>query len=96
MSKQLVSGIALALAVGGAATVAIAEESSRPPFIKGGGPVTDEQIRQELLAEGYSNPQIVRQGRYFEALGTKDNQTQKFVVDGWTGQLRGEDDEDDD
>jgi hypothetical protein len=73
----------------------IAEETSAPPFIKDGGPVTEEQIRQELLAEGYSNPQIVRQGRYFDAWGTKDSQTQKFVVDGWTGQLRGEDDEDD-
>jgi hypothetical protein len=96
MSKQLIYGIVLALAVGGVGTMAIGEESSRPPFIKGGGPVTEEQIRQELLAEGYSNPHIVRQGRYFEALGTKDSQTQKFVVDGWTGQLRGEEDEDDD
>jgi|SRR6516162_5729680 hypothetical protein len=97
MNRLLISGFALALALGGAATwMAIAEESAGAPFIKGGGPVTEEQIRQELLAEGYSNPQIVKQGRYFEAMGTKDGQTRKLIVDGWTGLLGGQDDEDED
>jgi hypothetical protein len=41
-----------------------------------------------MLAEGYSNPQIMREGRYFEAMGTKDGQTQKLVVDSQTGRLR--------
>ena len=68
--------------------IATAEESLGPAFIKGGGPVTEDQVRQEMLAEGYSNPQVVREGQYFEAMGTKDGQTQKLVVDLQTGRLR--------
>ena len=56
------------------------------------------QVRQETLAEGYSNPQVMREGRYFEATGTRDGQTEKLVVDQQTGRLRagGEDSKDDD
>ena len=50
--------------------------------------MTEDQVRQEMLAEGYSNPQVVREGKDFEAMGTKDGQTQKLVVDSQTGRLR--------
>jgi hypothetical protein len=96
MNKLLVSGIVLAAALAAAAAVwlTMAEEGSKPAFIKGGGPVTEEQVRQEMLAEGFSNPQVARQGRYLEAMGTRNGQTQKLVVDAWTGRLReGEDDD---
>ena len=97
MNKVLVSAIVLAVVLGAAAVwVATAEQSSGPAFVKGGGPVTEDQVRQEMLAEGYSNPQVMRQGRYFEAMGTKDGQSQKLVVDAWTGRLRSGDGEDDD
>jgi hypothetical protein len=99
MRRLFVSGTALAVALGAIGVrIATAEEGLGPTFIKGGGPVTEDQVRQEMLAEGYSNPQVMHEGRYFEATGTKDGQTEKLVVDQQTGRLRagGEDSEDDD
>jgi hypothetical protein len=99
MNRLLVSGIALAIALSAMGVlIASAEEDLGPAFVKGGGPVTEDQVRQEMLAEGYSNPQIVREGKYFEAMGAKDGQTQKLVVDSQTGRLRtgGEEGEDND
>jgi hypothetical protein len=97
MHRLLISGVALAIALSAVGVwFATAEESSGPAFVKGGGPVTEDQVRNEMLAAGYSNPQVMRQGRYFEAIGTKDGQAQKLVVDSWTGRLTREDGEDDD
>lgn len=64
-------------------------------FIAGDKPVTEAQVREKLQAEGYVNVQIVRQGNFFEALGSKDNQTGKVVVDARTGRLAADDDDDD-
>ena len=47
-------------------------------------------------SDGWSNVQIVRDGRYFEAIASKDGSNSKVVVDSQTGRLRaGEDDDDD-
>jgi hypothetical protein len=93
MKRLLVSGIALAVAlIAIGVWTATAEEGLGPAFVKGGGPVTEDQVRQEMLAQGYSNPQVVRQGPYFEVMGIKDGQTQRLVVDSQTGRLHtGED-----
>jgi hypothetical protein len=95
----LVSGIALAVALSAIAVwIATAKEGLGPAFVNGGGPVTEDQVRQEMLTQGYSNPQVVREGQYFEAMGTKDGQTQRLVVDSQTGRLHtgGEEGEDSD
>jgi hypothetical protein len=65
-------------------------------FIAGDQPVTETQVREKLLSEGYSNVQIVRQGRFFEALGSKDGKTGKILVNAQTGRLASGDDDDDD
>jgi hypothetical protein len=97
MNRLALFAIAIAAALGTSTTwIAAAEQDSGTALVKGGGPVTEEQVRQEMLAEGYSNPQILRQGRYFEAMGTKGGQTQKLVIDSWTGQLSSENGEDED
>ena len=57
--------------------------------------MTEDQVRQKLQSEGYTNLQIVRQGQYFEATGTKDGTTGKIDVDAQTGRLRGAEDDDD-
>jgi hypothetical protein len=44
----------------------------------------------------WSNVQIVRDGKYFEAMGLKNDQTTKVGVDAQTGRLRATDDDDDD
>jgi len=66
-----------------------------PVFIAGDQPVTEDQVKQKLQSEGYSNLQIVRQGRYFQATGSKDGITGKIAVDAQTGRLRGADDVED-
>jgi len=95
--RLLVGAIGGVLLVGAAGVlVATAEQSKGPVFIPGDQPVSEDQIRQKLQSEGYSNVQIVRQSGYFEAIGSKDGQTGKIVVDSQTGRLRTADDDDDD
>ena len=43
-----------------------------PVFIAGDKPVTEEQVRSKLQADGYLDVRIVREGQYFEATGAKD------------------------
>ncbi len=73
-----------------------AEPSQSPALIAGDQPVTEDQVRQKLQSDGWSNVQIVREGRYIEAIGAKNGQTSKVVVNAQNGRLRGGDDDDDD
>jgi hypothetical protein len=75
--------------------IATAEPIRGPVFIAGDQPVTEDQVRQKLQSEGYSDVRIARQGRYFEAGGSKDGQTGTMTVDSQTGRLRADDDEND-
>ena len=97
MNRRLLIWAAGGACLVGASGVLIAalDRSNGPVFIAGDQPVTEEQVRQKLQSAGYSNVQIVRQGRYLEAMGSKDGQTGKVVVDSQTGWLRGDDDDDD-
>jgi hypothetical protein len=65
-------------------------------FIAGDKPVTEDQVREKLQSEGYSNVQIVHRGNYFEAIGSKAGKAGKVMVDARTGRLADEDDDDDD
>ena len=95
--RLLIWGIGGALLVGATGVlIATAEQSKGPVFIAGDQPVTEDQVRQRLQSEGYSNVQIVRQGRYFETMGSKNGQTGRITVDSQTGRLRADDDDDDD
>jgi hypothetical protein len=88
----LVGGTALAAVTG----VLIATAQPRGAvFIAGDQPVTEVQVREKLQSDGYSNIQIVRQGHFFEAVGSKDGKTGKVMVDARTGRLAADDDDDD-
>ena len=87
------SGLLL-LGIAGVAMVT-AEPSKGPVFIAGDQPVTEDQVRQKLRSDGWSNVQIVRDGRYLEAIGSKNGQTSKVAVDPQTGRLRAADDDED-
>ena len=76
--------------------VVTAEPSKGPVFIAGDQPVSDDQVLQKLQSDGWSNVQMVREGKYLEAIGSKNVQTTKVVVDAQTGRLRTADDDDDD
>jgi hypothetical protein len=89
----LIGGTALISATG----VLIATAQPRGAvFIAGDQPVTEAQVREKLQSDGYSNIQIVRQGRFIEAMGSKDGKTGKVLVDARTGRLADDDDDDDD
>jgi CTP:molybdopterin cytidylyltransferase MocA len=88
----LVSGATLVAATG----ALIAAQPRGAVFIAGDQPITEAQVREKLQSEGYSNIQILRQGNYFEAIGSKDGQPGKVVVDARTGRLADNDGDDDD
>ena len=91
----LAAGGLLLLGIAGVAVVT-AEPSKGPVFIAGDQPVSDDQVLQKLQSDGWSNVQMVREGKYLEAIGSKNSQTTKVVVDAQTGRLRTADDDDDD
>ncbi len=88
-------GVVAAAAITGFVVV-MAEPRTGPVFIAGDKPVTEQQIRQKLEAEGWTNIQVSREGRYFEAVASKDGRSSKVDVDAQTGRLRPADDDDDD
>jgi hypothetical protein len=89
----LLGGGAVLAATG--AVIAIAETPG-PAFIAGDKPVTEEQVRAKLQADGYADVRIVREGQFFEATGAKDGKGAKLRVDSRTGRLATDDDDDDD
>jgi len=99
MNQKLVwiigtGGVLLAAGVGFA--IVTAEPTKGPVFIAGDKPVTEDQVREKLQSEGWSNIQMARDGRYLAATGSKDGQTSKMEVDSQTGRLRADNDDDDD
>lgn len=76
-----------------AAVVAIADAPG-PVFIAGDKPVTEEQVRTRLQADGYGDIRITRKGQYFEAAGAKDGRLTKLRIDAETGRLADDDDDD--
>ena len=101
MQRVLMWVMGAALLVAATALVMVTAGPNRQGqiFIAGDQPVTEDQVRQKLQSDGWSNVQIERDGRYFEAVAAKDGQNSKIVVDSQTGRLRaGEraDDDDDD
>jgi len=90
----LIGGTALVAAAG--TLIATAEQPKGPAFIPGDQPVTEDLVRQKLQSDGYSNVLIVRQGRFFEAMGSKEGKTGKVKVDALTGRLAVDDGDDDD
>jgi len=84
------------LAAAAALVIAAPERDAGPVFIEGSRPVTEDQVRQKLVADGWTNVQVVRRGRLVMAMGSKDGRTDAFAVDALTGRLRKDDDVDDD
>lgn len=81
MKRQLLIGAigGILLVSGSSVLIAMAEQSGGGFFIASDRPVTEDQVSQKLQAEGYSNVQIVRQGQYFDAVGSKDGQATRSL-----------------
>jgi hypothetical protein len=97
MKRAIIWSIAGGILLAAAAFVIAAPERDRGAvFIEGSKPVTEGQVRQKLVSDGWTNVQAVRRGRLVMAMGSKDGRTDAFVVDAFTGRLRGDGDDDDD
>jgi hypothetical protein len=94
--RALMWTLAAVLLVGVVTAIDIYRErrDEGPVFIAGNGPVSEEQVRQKMTADGWSNLLIAREGRYFQVMGLRDQQTGHFTIDSQTGRLRdGENDD---
>jgi len=80
----------------GAAGLMIANGQQAPVLIAGDRPVTENQLREKLQTEGWSNIQIAQDGKYFRVTGYKYGKTVELAVDSQTGRLRANNDDDDD
>jgi len=97
MKRLLVWSVAGVLVAGTLAVFAVnAAQNRGAVLIPGDNPVSEEQVRTALQAEGWSNVRIQRDGRYFEVVAVKENRPGKMKVDAQTGRLASNDDDDDD
>ena len=56
--------------------VAAPERDTGPVFIEGSRPVTEDQVREKLVSDGWSGVQVLRRGRIVLAMGSKDGRTE--------------------
>ena len=71
------------------------ERREGPVFIASNGPISEEQVRQKLTTEGWTNVLVKQEGRYYQVMGVKDQQSSHLVVDSRTGRLPRADDDND-
>ena len=64
-------------------------------FIASNGPISEDAIRQKLTTEGWTDVLIKQEGRYYQVMGVKDQQTSHLIIHSQTGRLRRGDDDDD-
>jgi hypothetical protein len=98
MNRAIVGVIAGGALLAAAAVFVFAatERESGPVFIEAGKPVTVDQVREKLAADGWTGVQAMLRGRFVMAMASKDGRTEAFVVDTRTGRLHQSDDDDDD
>lgn len=94
--RMFIAALTGAAVLVGTGVVIATANTPGPVFIAGDKPVTEEQVRTKLVADGYLDVRIIREGRYFEATGAKDGKATKVRVDSQTGRLAADDDDDDD
>ena len=92
----IVTAAFLISAAGLARMVAQAQQGAARVFIPGGQPVSEEQVRSKLQSEGWAGVQVTRDGQYLRATGAVGGKLRTIVIDGTTGRLGAEADDDDD
>src|SRR5215813_12625208 len=87
MRKVTLAVITVVVAAG-AASIYAASNPSGDRLIPGSGPITEQQIRDKLTADGFSNIQIT-------FVATKDGRQAELAIDAQSG-IVGQDRDDDD
>ncbi len=63
-------------------------------LIAGDQAVTEDQVRQKLQTDGWTNIRIGRDGRYFQVVASMNGRDKTLEVDSQTGRLRPDDGDD--
>ena len=95
MRKVTLAVITVVVATG-AASIYAASNPSGDRLIPGSGPITEQQIRDKLTADGFSNIQITLNGSVFETVATKEGRQAELAINAQSGIVRQEGDDDDD
>lgn len=95
MNRWLILAAAMLMAGATGVILAFAAKSEGPALIAGDRPVTEDQVKDALQSQGWSNIEIRRAGDYLQVTGSKDGQVGDMTVDPRTGRLRDDDDDDD-
>jgi hypothetical protein len=97
MYKALMWSLAALLLMSVVTWIDIGRERTKGPvFIESNGPVSDDQVQQKLLYDGWTDVRLTRNGRFVHVVGSKGGQASWLTVDAQTGRLRGEEERDDD
>lgn len=83
------------LAISAASSYAASDSSQR--LIPGNGPITEQQIRDKLTADGFSDIQVTSLGRAFQTTATRGGHVLRMAIDADSGSvLKTQDDDGDD
>lgn len=95
MKRLLFAAVISGFVAVGTAPIYAASESSHSliPIL---GPITEQQIRDKLTADGFSNIHIALQGGIFQTNATKDGRALRLAIDAQSGTVLQVQDDDDD
>lgn len=96
MKRLFVAAVISSFVAVGAAPIYAAGDPSHS-LIPVLGPITEQQIRDKLTADGFSNILITLQGSIFQTNATKNGRALRLAIDTQSGTiLQVQDDDDDD
>lgn len=93
MNRRLLWAVIGAALLGTTALAMVMAEPKGEVFIAGDKPVTEDQVRQKLQSDGWSNIEVKRDGGWIAAVASKEGRASKVVVDAQTGRLQDDDDD---
>ena len=94
MSRMLI-GIIIGALLGGGLGALVAASNKDEFFLASAGPVTEQQVRSKLQADGWAVVRLTKDNRYIEATTEKAGRTGHLIVDFLTGQLINDDRDED-
>ena len=99
MKKWIVPIVSVAILIGAAGVAKISaqvQQGATRVFIPGDQPVSEEQVRSKLQAEGWAGVLVTRDGQYLRATGAVGGKLRTLVIDAATGRLSEHNEPDDD
>ena len=96
MNRLLVWSLVGALLGGGlAALIATYDESEGQMVIAGNLPLTEDQVRGQLVSRGWAEMTLTKDARYIEVSGKASGRVAHMTVDSLTGKIISDDSDED-